>query len=121
METRPHDLKLRRAREHFKELEAKIDRWVHVEGCSIRVKPDPEPPHYLVTAKLLSAPDDDSSLTLLIGDVLQNARSALEYAAFDLAAAGAVARGTPLTDWEIEHSGFPIVGDVDRELSLIHI
>ena len=77
----PHELKLSRARQHLKELEAEIDRWVHVDGYSISMAPHPEPPDYLVTAQLLRPPDD-APLALLIGDVLQNARSALEYIAY---------------------------------------
>jgi hypothetical protein len=115
MEMRSHGLKLRRAREHFQELETKIDRWVHVDGCSISVTPDPEPPTYLVRAQLLSPPDEDGSLSLLIGDVLQNGRAALEHVAFALAEAGAEARGKPLTEQEIEQSSFPIIGDADRD------
>ncbi len=110
----PHELKLSRARQHLEKLEAEVDRWIHLDGCSVHVKPDPKPPNYVVTARILRPPDE-APLAVLIGDVLQNARSALEYLAYSLAEEGARARGKPLTDREIEQTSFPVIGDVDRD------
>lgn len=105
-----HDLKLGRAREHLKELEAEIDRWVHVDGYTIGVYPQPEPPSYVVLAEDIRPPAE--RIPLLIGDCLYNARAALEYLAYALNAAGAEREMSPE---EAERSGFPIVGDVDKD------
>lgn len=102
-----HDLKLRRARKYLKKLEAETDRWTKVDGYSIRVHPDPEPPSYVVRAEEIRAPDE--SLPLLIGDFLHNARASLEYIAY------ALNGGDDMATEEAEHSGFPIVGDVDKD------
>ncbi len=107
----PHDLKLHRARQHLKELNAQVDRWVEVDGYTVRVDPDPEPPQYVVKALILR-PIKQDPFSLLIGDFLQNARAALDYIAFALGEAGA--RGAMPDNVERE-AGFPIVGDVDRQ------
>ena len=102
-----HDLKLGRARGYLKELEALTERWAKVDGYTIRVHPNPEPPSYIVRAEEIKPPD--SSLPLLIGDLLSNARASLEYVAY------ALNGGDEMTPERVERSGFPIVGDVDRD------
>jgi hypothetical protein len=111
-----HDLKLARARKHFEELSAEVDRWVKGDGYAIRVEPHPEPPRYLVSVKFLRDPDADGTISLLLSDALQNARAALEYIAFALGEAGAREQfGRDMTERESENSGFPIIGDRDRD------
>ena len=105
-----HDLKLGRAREHLKELEAEVKRWVHEDGYSIRVYPDPEPPSYVVRAENIRPPGD--ALALLVGDCLYNARASLEYLAHAL---GDIGAGGDMTAEQSERSAFPIIGDRDRE------
>ena len=46
----PHDLKFRRAREHLKELEADVQRWVKVDGYSVAFEADTDPTEYVITA-----------------------------------------------------------------------
>lgn len=106
----PHDLKLGRARKYLKELEAETDTWAQVDGYAIRVHPDPEPPSYVVRAEEIRPPD--KSLPLLIGDLLHNARASLEYIAYAL---GDVGAGGKMAPEQAERSGFPIVGDVDKD------
>ncbi len=103
-----HDLKLRRAHHHLDELKAEIDRWLHVDGCSITTKPDPKPPHYAVSVEVLR-PLDEEALGLLIGDCLQNARTALNYLAHTLGEMGAGWGG--MSEAESAESAFPIIGD----------
>jgi hypothetical protein len=110
----PHELKLQRASQHLKELKAEIDRWVEIDGYTIRVEPDPDPSKYTsyeVKAYILRHIEEDP-FSLLIGDFLQNARAALDYIAFALGDAGA---GGRMPDEIAMNTGFPIVGDVDRE------
>ena len=104
---RAHDLKLGRARDYLEELEALTERWAKVDGYTIRVHPDPEPPSYIVRAEEIKPPP--SSLPLLIGDFLYNARASLEYIAY------ALNGGDEMTPEQAERSGFPIVGDVDKD------
>ena len=105
-----HDLKLGRARDHLKELEAEIDRWVNIDGYAIRVYPDPKPPAYIIRAEEIREPPD--SLALVLGDCLYNARAALEYIAYALGNAGAEGE---MTEEQALKSSFPIIGDVDKD------
>lgn len=105
-----HDLKLRRAREHLKEVEAEIERWTTDDGYSMAVYPDPEPPRYVIRAENIREPDD--ALALRVGDCLHNARAALEYVAYALGNSGA---GGEMEEHQARRSSFPIVGDVDRD------
>ncbi len=106
-----HELKLRRADQHFKELEAEVDRWVNVDGYAIISEPDPEPPDYVVKAKILR-PVGGDPFSFLMGDFLQNARAALDYIAIALGDAGA---GGFMAEADALQTMFPIVPDVDRE------
>lgn len=110
----PHDLKALRARQHLDELKAEITRWVEGDGYTIRVEPDPKPfeTDYEVRAFIQEDIGEDP-WSLLIGDFLQNARSALDYIAFALGEAGAGREGMPAS--VARNAGFPIVGDVDAE------
>jgi hypothetical protein len=105
-----HDLKLGRARKYLEELEAEVERWVHKDGYSIRVYPDPEPPSYVVKAESIQPPAE--SLALLVGDCLYNARASLEYIAHAL---GDIGAGGEMTAEQSERSAFPIVGDRDKD------
>ena len=107
----PHDLKLGRANQHLKELEAQVDRWVDVDGYTTIVEPNPEPRHYVVKAKVLR-PVEEDPFSFLIGDFLQNARAALDYIACAL---GDVGAGGSMPEDVARETAFPIVGDVDRE------
>lgn len=105
-----HELKLRRAREHLKEVETEVERWTRDDGYSMTVYPDPEPPRYVIRVESIREPDD--ALALRVGDCLYNARAALEYVAYALGNAGA---GGEMDEDQARRSSFPIVGDVDRE------
>jgi hypothetical protein len=105
-----HDLKLGRAREHLKEVEAEIECWTRDDGYTMAVHPDPEPPRYVIRAENIREPDD--ALALRVGDCLHNARAALEYVAYALGNAGA---GGEMDENQARRSSFPIVGDVDRD------
>jgi hypothetical protein len=51
-----HQLKLSRARQHFKELESEVFGWLHVDGCATTVEPYFEPPDYVVWGEVLRDP-----------------------------------------------------------------
>ena len=108
----PHDLKLALARRHLEVLKGQIDRWVEC-GYTIRVEPDPRPfeTDYEVKAYITEQIGEDP-FSLLIGDFLQNARAALDYIAYALGEAGA---GGAMPEEVAVGTGFPIIGDVDRE------
>lgn len=107
----PHDLKLRRARQHLKELEGLIARWER-EAYVLQVEPTSEP-DYALKALLDVDTEDDPEWPLLIGDFLQNAWAALDYMAFALGDAGAPS-GFMGADAAAD-SMFSIIGDVDRQ------
>jgi hypothetical protein len=104
-----HDLKLQRASKHLRDLKGEIDRWVEGEGYTVGVEPRPNPrleTTYEVRAYILRDIEEDP-FSLLIGDFLQNARSALDYIAYALGEAGAGVEGMS----DARNAGFPIIGD----------
>jgi len=97
---------------HLQDLKAEMGRWVE-GGYTIRVEPDPKPfeTDYEVRAYITEQIGEDP-FSLLIGDFLQNARAALDYIAYALGEAGA---GGAMPENVAIGTGFPIIGDVDRD------
>jgi hypothetical protein len=105
-----HDRKLHRAAEHFKQLEAQVSGWEKGNGYTLNVKPDPDPPHYIVRAELLR-PVEDEPFPLVLGDFLQNARAALDYIA---GALGNVGAGGWMDETDALATMFPITRSPER-------
>lgn len=104
-----HELKLQRALEHLKKLEAEVRRWSEGEGYSLIVETDGHPTSYVAYAELLE-PIGEDPWSLLIGDFLQNARSALDYLAIAL---GDVGAGGVMSDDDAARTMFPMIGGTD--------
>lgn len=86
-------LKLARASQHFETLEARIDAFL--EGRPYLVVREAQPERTEFRAQIMSAVPGECAL--LVGDILQNARSSLDHLAWRLAGENAD-----------RHTGFPI-------------
>lgn len=106
----PHDRKLNRAAEHFKQLEAQIKGWEKGQGYTLRVAPDPDPPHYVIRAEL-DRPVEDEPFPLVLGDFLQNARASLDYIAVAL---GDVGAGGVMAESDAVTTMFPITRSAEQ-------
>ena len=104
-----HELKLARARQHLKELQAKVWKWEGGDGYALYISEDARPPSYIARAEILK-PVEEDPYSLLVGDFLQNARSALDYIA---SALGDVGAGGVMSESDAARTMFPIVGDID--------
>lgn len=103
-----HELKLRRAFKHFRDLNHEIAGWLGEDHCSVRQEYDPDGTTLVVYATAEQPPNDEWGV--LIGDCFHNLRSGLDALAHALASAHTV----PLTDEIAYTSEFPIFGDEDR-------
>jgi hypothetical protein len=104
-----HDLKLKRAREHIEALDGEIESWLGTDAYTISREIDPETGYTVRRAQVQSLPPDE--LGLLVGDVVQYLRSALDHVVYFLAERHA----GPLTPDAEEALMFPIVGNENRK------
>lgn len=101
-----HRLKINRAVHHLQQLEAHGRAWIESNRHLSDVVPDPDGSEYsLIIAIVDDVPGDPFSL--LISDVVQNVRSALDHLAFLLAGTFT----SPLPEDLARDSQFPIVGN----------
>jgi hypothetical protein len=100
-----HELKIQRAAAHLAALTAVVNDWLATDAYTIIRELDPDSGDTVCRAKVTGTPPDE--LSLLIGDVAHNLRSALDHAVYFVAKRHLGAALTP----EIESSlMFPIVG-----------
>jgi hypothetical protein len=95
--------KLQRAQEHFEALRAELDRIMKPETNPFEIASyfEPETSSYLfVIARLVSV----THVGLIIGDVLQNLRAALDHMIWELVSDGGIAEPT-------ERTAFPFARD----------
>lgn len=105
-----HERKLSRAAQHFEQLKAQVVGWEKGQGYTLRVVPDPDPPHYVVRAEVIR-PVEDEPFPLVLGDFLQNARAALDYIA---GALGNVGAGGWMSESDALATMFPITRSPER-------
>jgi hypothetical protein len=104
-----HELKLERAVQHLKSLEADIKQWLGEHPYFVVSKFDPERGEHSVWIR--PEGDPPAELSLIIGDCLHNLRSALDSLAYDLARTYARKALPPTV---AEKSEFPIFIDPDK-------
>jgi hypothetical protein len=107
-----HDLKLKRAREHFDNMKVEIERWLRGNYYTVRYQLEPDGRTIILATAEQPPPDP---ISLLIGDCLHNMRSALDVLAYSLAVEYARRNGKPLAPEIAQSSEFPIFGDEDRK------
>lgn len=108
------ELKLGRAREHLESFKQESDSWIKTDPYRIIDEEDPNPfrdhpAAYLIVYRRLRLESIDhvpERLKLVVGDILSNARAALDHLAFSLAKAHTPA----MTDAQAQGSEFPIFG-----------
>lgn len=117
-----HERKLNRAAEHFEQLKAQIVGWEKGDGYTLRVEPDPQPPHYVVRVDV-ERPVEGEPFPLVLGDFLQNARASLDYIAGELGhigAGGAMPESDALaTMFPITHSPEQFAQVIERRLPTV--
>jgi hypothetical protein len=96
-------LKLDRATEHLKTIEAQEGIWRQSNPCRVWTEPDIQSGGKLVWAEVLTPPP--IMLAPVVGDCLHNLRSALDNLAYELAVAPT---GEPLPSNIEGKSAFPI-------------
>jgi hypothetical protein len=102
-----YELKMNRAFEHVRQLDAEVKAWLSGDHYSVRPEGDPKSgTRWLATAEK----PPPYPIGVLIGDFLHNLRSSLDLLAYSLACAYT----SPLPSDFAETSEFPIVGDEDR-------
>jgi hypothetical protein len=102
-----HELKIDRAFEHVRQLDAEVKSWLSGNHHSVRPEGDPKTgTRWLATAEK----PPRYPIGVLIGDSLHNLRSSLDLLAYSLASAYT----SPLPSDFAETSEFPIFGDEDR-------
>jgi hypothetical protein len=112
MDAPSHVLKLERAREHLEALKLEADTWINGKPYSIVDESNPNPrndkPGYLLCVqrrfRVEHVAGVPGKLSVMIGDVVFNARSALDH----LALALALAHTTNMNEGQIRDSEFPI-------------
>ena len=105
-----HVLKINWARDHLQQLERQMRAWFDGKRrFAFSVEPDPNmPSKWLV--KLTADKIPLRPYSLIIGDIVNNLRSSLDYIAYELA----IAHSKVLTKKQARSCQFPIVGDEDR-------
>jgi hypothetical protein len=98
-------LKLERAAKHIHELIAALKAFKNSEPYRVRVQPKPDLPH-LLEYRLVVVRDIPPEVPLIIGDVLQNLRSAVDHLAGQLVRA---ANNTPDRD-----TAFPVYETAEK-------
>jgi hypothetical protein len=76
-------LKIDRAREHIQAVEDAVDVWLGTDAYMITREVDPETGYTLRRARIKEPPP--SRISILIGDAIQNLRSALDHTVYSLA------------------------------------
>jgi hypothetical protein len=99
-------LKLSRAQDHLRDLKAAVERFMETEPYVAVAEHQVHGLHKVYRLKVRDVPPD--SISLLAGDFLHNARSALDYLAYALAEDG---KGKPLNAGERRDVTFPICED----------
>jgi hypothetical protein len=102
-------VKLDRAREHVEAAEDCIERWLGTDAYTIVREIDPETGYTVARAKIKSAPPIE--ISLVIGDAIQNFRSALDHAVYALAERQLVTIPPEVGEFLM----FPVVGNVNRK------
>lgn len=102
-------LKLNRAREHVEAVDEYVERWLGTDAYTVVREKDPETGYTVARAKIQGAPPPE--LSLLIGDAIQNFRSALDHTVYALAESQL---GT-LPPEVAEVLMFPVVGNQNRK------
>jgi hypothetical protein len=110
-----HERKLNRAAEHFEQLKAQIEGWEKGHGYTLSTVPHHNPPHYAVRVEI-DRPIEDEPFPLVLGDFLQNARSALDYLA---GALGDVGAGGVMDERDALVTMFPIARNPERFAQLV--
>jgi hypothetical protein len=100
------DLKLARAQEHLDAIRSAEQQLRDGPDCRLEAEADPTRAGF--ENFILRLPDPGPRLSLLIGDCVHNARSALDHLVFALADATAPKSGVQRTDSEQRDSMFPI-------------
>lgn len=102
------DLKLGRAREHVKALEAAVETFLYEEVpyAAHREVQNEGTDHVLIWDRYTAPPD---SIGLILGDAIHNLRSSLDHMVVALAEAGAQAQGITMTAEQIARLQFPVV------------
>jgi hypothetical protein len=99
-------LKLHRAKHHIEMLNVEVLKWIDGDNCTIRIEPDiNDIPQFFIKATIKPLPV--YPVSLIIGDAIQNMRSALDHMALAMARryTGALAEKVE------KRSQFPIIGD----------
>ena len=102
-------LKVDRAREHVEAADECVERWLRTDAYTIFREKDSETGYTVAKAKIKVPPP--AELSLLIGDAVQNFRSALDHAVYALAESQL---GT-IPSEVAEILMFPIVGSQNRK------
>jgi hypothetical protein len=102
-------LKINRAREHEEAVEEAVDAWLGTDAYTISREVDPQTGYTVHRAQIKEAPP--IRISLLIGDAVQNLRSALDHAVYALAESQL---GT-LSPEIAEGLMFPIAGNENRK------
>lgn len=102
-------LKISHAQKHLHALEKAIDTFSGHALDSVAQEMDPKTGESFFVLKELRHPDPE--LSLLIGDFLNNLRSALDHLAFQMVKSPVVPGGKPVPD---RHIAFPICDDPDN-------
>jgi hypothetical protein len=100
-------LKLKRALAHLKDLNLACVDWLSKHNkLSCRLEPCADAPGYFLV-KATSDPVPNEPFSLVIGDIVQNLRGALDHLAYSLA----VKNSGLLSEKEARRNQFPIIGD----------
>jgi hypothetical protein len=110
-----YERKLKRAAQHFEQLKAQLEGWEKGHGYTLRTVPHPNPPAYAVRVEI-DRPVEEEPFPLVLGDFLQNARSALDYLACAL---GDVGAGGVMDERDALITMFPIARNQDRFAQLV--
>jgi hypothetical protein len=102
-------LKIKRGREHLEAVEEAVDLWLGTDAYTISREVDPQTGDTVRRAQIKEAPP--RCISLLIGDAVQNFRSALDHAVYALAESRL---GTLSPEVE-EGLMYPIVGNQTRK------
>lgn len=99
------EVKLDRAIEHLRELEAESTVFYQADPQPVSVEPEPHGLYYVLRQRLIREPPY-SRWAVLIGDAVHNARCALDYVAWQLAE-----RNAPMRTKPDRLTLFPLFGD----------
>jgi hypothetical protein len=111
-------LKLRRAEKHLNDVKTTIDTFIKNKPYTFVVEADPEPPNYVIVARVKQpAPDDE--LSVIIGDFAHNTRSALDLLIYQLSELPPDDRGRFRLQFPIFHTPEGYRDNVNRYLAMV--